>query len=301
VGWNVICTEFDSRFFYLLLNVHRPSRWFIDCLGLVTIMFEITVRSTALMAIMLLSTALPIGAVRSEYFVQQDTLMNQKPTFDVASVRPSDPDSTGFSGRPKPDDFSMKGATLKFLVQYAYDIHDFQVEGAPKWTESAKFDVQGKMDQPAGGTLNRQAANRLAQLRVQNLLKERFKLRVHPSTKELPVFGLVMTKGGPKLQAATKNEGYSMAAGMYKCSYASMSDLAWMLSGSLNRIVDDETNLSGPFAFTLKWTPDEVTNPDATTPGLFTAIQEQLGLRLLPQKRPVPVVVVDSVDRPSNN
>jgi len=258
-------------------------------------------RVTALMAIMLISGTFPSRALTPRGGVGRSASVSEQAAFDVASVKPSDPSSTGFSMRPKPDDFVMNGATLKFLIQYAYDIHDFQVEGGPGWIRSARFDVKGKMDHPVGATQDRDTGDKLLQLRLKALLTERFRLRVHSTTKELPVYGLVVAKGGSKLQTGKTNEGYSVSAGMYKCSYSSMSDLAWLLSGSLDRIVLDETKLNGRFAFTLKWTPDESTNSNATLPGLFTAIQDQLGLKLVPQKEPVPVVIVDAVDRPLKN
>ncbi len=261
------------------------------------IMIRTTIRSTAFV----LMISLPACELRPETILQQSGRASTQTAFDVSLVKPSDPNSTGFSMRPTPDNFSMSGATLKFLIQYAYDLHDFQVEGGPEWMKSEKFDVKGKMDHPSEGTQDREAGNKLVQLRLQTLLTERFNLRVHRSIKELPVYGLVVAKGGPKLEMGKANEGYSTASGMYKCSYSSMSDLAWLLSGPLNRTVVDETNLVGPFAFTLKWTPDEVTTQNATVPGLFTAIQEQLGLKLIPHKGPVPIVIVDRVNRPSSN
>jgi uncharacterized protein (TIGR03435 family) len=236
--------------------------------------------------------------------VSADERPNPVPeSFDVVSVKSSDPNNPGFSVRPNPNNFVVTGAPLKFLVQYAYDLHEFQIEGGPDWINSARFDVMGKMDPiPAESPKDREARDRLVEARLRSVLEDRFHLRVHKDTKVLPVYHLVVAKSGPKLQGANSNTGYTMAAGLLKCSYSSMPDLATMLSDSVNRIIIDQTNLTGTYAFTLRWTPEgtPATN-DGSTPGLFTALQEQLGLKLESAKGPVPIVVIDNVVSPSKN
>jgi uncharacterized protein (TIGR03435 family) len=188
---------------------------------------------------------------------------------------------------------------------YAYDLHDFQIEGAPAWINMARFDIAAKMDapspQPTSTPADKEAVQKLLQSRLQAVLADRFQLRVHKGAKEMPAYALVVAKGGPKLTPSTKNTGYSTGLGLITCSAASMDDLASILSTMENRIVLDQTKLAGDYAVTLKWTPDDTTDPNAELPGLFTAIQEQLGLKLIPTKAPVPTLIIDHVEPPSSN
>jgi uncharacterized protein (TIGR03435 family) len=227
-------------------------------------------------------------------------------TFDVISIKPSNPKDLGFTIRPSPNTFAMTGASLKFLVQYAYNIHEFQIEGAPAWMKSARFDITAKMDAPSAEmprALNLaqgwEAEQKLLEERLRSVLADRFKLRVHRGTKEMPVYGLVIAKSGPKLKASANNTGYTSGPGMFICSDTSMDALASMLSDMVNRTVLDQTKLIGGYAFSLKWAPNDTDNSDL--PGLFTAIQEQLGLKLVPTKGPIEVLLIDHVEMPSEN
>jgi uncharacterized protein (TIGR03435 family) len=225
-------------------------------------------------------------------------------TFDVVSIRPSDPKNLGMQIRPGKGSFTITGGSLKFIIQNAYDLQDFQIEGAPEWIDSARFDIIAKMDAPSPPTstpAEKNAEQKLTESRLQSLLADRFQLRVHNGTKEMPAYALVVAKGGPKLSPSTKNTGYSSRQGQLVCSSMSMDNLASVLSGMENRIVLDQTKLPGDYAFTLKWTPDDTTNANADLPGLFTAIQEQLGLKLIPTKAPVQTLIIDHVEAPSSN
>ena len=137
--------------------------------------------------------------------------------------------------------------------------------------------------------------------RLQSLLADRFQLRVHKRTKEMPAYALVVAKGGSKLQPSTNNTGFTSRKGLLTCKGISMDDLASMLSNMENRIILDQTKLTGSYAFTLEWAPDDATNPNADLPGLVTAIQEQLGLKLIPTKAPVQIWVIDHAEKPSEN
>jgi uncharacterized protein (TIGR03435 family) len=225
--------------------------------------------------------------------------------FDVVSIKPSDPKDLSMQWRRRKDSFTMTGASLKFIIRYAYDLQDFQIEGAPAWINSARFDIAAKVDapsaQPSSPSAEKDAEQKLLENRLQSVLADRFQLRVHKGAKEMAAYGLVVAKGGPKLNPSTKNTGSSTGRGQLACSAASMDDLASILSTMENRIVLDQTKLTGDYAFTLKWTPDDTTNPNADLPGLFTAIQEQLGLKLIPTKAPVETLIIDHVEMPSQN
>ena len=236
---------------------------------------------------------------------QQNSASVAVPTtaFDVISIKPSDPNSRSFTIKPEPNSFTMTGASLKFLVQYAYDLHGFQIEGAPAWMTSARFDILAKADPPSTPAQSQdwEAGQKLLRARLQSLLADRFKLSAHKGKMEMPVYGLVVAKGGPKLEASTTNTGFSTGRGQFVCSDSSMDDLASLLSGDMDRMVLDQTKLTGGYKFTLKWTPDESSNPNPDLPGIFTAIQEQLGLKLIPTKGPVEMLIIDRVEKPSEN
>ena len=117
----------------------------------------------------------------------------------------------------------------------------------------------------------------------------------------MPVYGLVVAKGGPKLDASTANTGSITRGGQFVCSHSSMDDLASLLSSAMDRMVIDQTQLTGSYKFTLRWNPDESLNQNPDLPSIFTAIQEQLGLKLVPTKGPVEMLIIDHVESPSQN
>jgi uncharacterized protein (TIGR03435 family) len=239
-----------------------------------------------------------------------------RPAFEVASIKPGDPDSQVFRIGSLPGGrFAANNASLKMLIQTAYDVRGHQISGGPNWLDSAKFDIDAKPDSatpippgPAGGPQMR--------LMIQSLLEDRFRLKVHRESREEPVYELVVAKGGPKLQPATdslkqQQRGMRMGRGQLTGTAAPVSILVAQLSQQLGRSVIDKTGLAGQYDFELKWTPeigqsqsgptDAVPAPDLTGASLFTAIQEQLGLKLESTKGPVEVLVIDSAEKPSEN
>jgi uncharacterized protein (TIGR03435 family) len=225
----------------------------------------------------------------------------QPAIFDVISIKPSDPKNLSSSVRPDPNNFTMSGTELKFIIEYAYDLHDFQLEGAPAWITSTRFDIVAKPETPSVPSQNLDARLKLVRVRLQSLLADRFQFRAHKGMMDMPVYGLMVAKGGPKLEASTANTGYTTGPGQFVCSAFSMDDLAALLSDSMDRMVLDQTKLPGSYKFTLKWTPDESPNPNPDLPGIFTAIQEQLGLKLIPTKGPVEMLIIDHIEKPSAN
>jgi uncharacterized protein (TIGR03435 family) len=232
--------------------------------------------------------------------------------FEVATIKPSKPGTPGKAITMRgPGQFATVNTSLADLITFAYGIHLRQVTGGPSWLESDLFDITAKPE--AEGIPN---ANQLKGM-IQKLLADRFKLAFHHDKKELSVYAIVVGKNGPKL---TKSAGdpnglpglFFRGLGLLPASNASISDLAGVLqSVVLERPVVDQTGLSGRFDFELKWTPDASqfggrgggapqNNPDAP-PDLFTAMQEQLGLQLKSTKAPVDVLVIDRVEKPSEN
>jgi bla regulator protein blaR1 len=239
-----------------------------------------------------------------------------RPAFEVASIKPGDPNSQMFRVGIMPGGrFAANNASLKLLIQTAYDVRSHQISGGPNWLDSAKYDVEAKPDNatpipagPAGGPQMR--------LLLQSLLEERFKLRLHRESREEPVYELVVAGGGPRMKQAADSlkqpqRGLRMGRGQLTGTAAPISILINQISQQLGRSVIDKTGLTGQYDFELKWTPefnqsqaspaDPGPQPDLGGPSIFTAIQEQLGLKLESTKGPVEVIVIDSAEKPSEN
>lgn len=182
-----------------------------------------------------------------------------------------------------------------------------QISGLPSWVDTDTFDLDAKLDPDNAEALARlPSEGRDAQntLMLRALLADRFKVKITHSRKELPVFSLVIAKGGPKLKEASpsENSGYSVNLGStcnLKSESIGASGLANALSNFAGRVIVDQTGLKRKYNVTLNWAFNDQF-PDAG-PSLFTALREQLGLKLEPAKAPVDVVVIDHLERPSEN
>jgi uncharacterized protein (TIGR03435 family) len=215
--------------------------------------------------------------------------------FEVASVKPQAPGDTRGSIGPSPGAFIANGIPLKVLIEIAYRVKDFQISGGPEWIETDRYDVSAKA--PTGFIPTGQQMQPM----LQALLADRFRLKLHRETRELPAFALVVGKGGPKLTASTfADSRISIGHGIFTGQKIDMAGLADALAMESDRTIVDRTALAGQFDVTLKWTPDAADSDPAAIP-LFTAIQEQLGLKLEATKAPVEVLVIDSVQKASEN
>jgi uncharacterized protein (TIGR03435 family) len=235
------------------------------------------------------------------------------PSFEVATIKPDQPDQAGKMIRVQGRHFSTVNTSLVDILSFAYGVHQKQIVGLPAWADTDKFDLAGEPDAP-GSPNDKQWKSML-----QKLLAERFKLTFHHEKKELSVYAVTVAKGGPRLTASTAdpdtiNSNFFSALGDMVNVNSSIKDFAGVMQAVvLDRPVVDQTGLTGKFDFRLKWTPDEsqfgglgvkVPTPSDKAdapPSLFTAIQEQLGLKLDPVKAPVDVLVVDHVEKPSDN
>jgi uncharacterized protein (TIGR03435 family) len=231
----------------------------------------------------------------------------KSPTFEVASIKPNKGDSTNISSAATGDRFTSTNVTPLMLIAKAYRVKTERISGGPGWVASERYDVEAK---GAG-------ANRPDQLGLilQSLLADRFGLVVHRAIKEVPVYALVVGRSGAKLhevEAATTEGGSGVRAsitGHLAGKKASMSDLAGTLTSLLGQPVMDQTGIKGAFDFELHWTPDEsqprlpegAPPPETSGPSIFTAVQEQLGLRLQSSKGPTEVIIIDSIMKPSEN
>jgi bla regulator protein blaR1 len=261
------------------------------------------------------------------------------PQFEVASVKPmkSIPNNIFFRMTPG-GGFSANGITAKFLLEEAYGVKDEQVTGMPSWMDSERWDVEAKADEQTAAAFDKLPPEQRRQqlmLMLQALLADRFNLKLTRETKELPVYVLAVAKNGPKLQESTykppekspdtprapgigggAQQGVFLSGrGQLTEQYGDMDMLANVLSRFAGRPVLNKTGLTGKYDFTLKWTPDEGTMPpgapkgspddapppEPSGPSLFTAVQEQLGLKLEAQRAPMDVLVIQHVERPSEN
>jgi bla regulator protein blaR1 len=256
------------------------------------------------------------------------------PRFEVASIKSAAPaENFMFGVRPMPGGrISATNVTLKMLIKRAYDLQDFQISGGQGWIETARYNIEAKPDSPANASEWKEM--------LKNLLGERFQLALHRETKELPVYALVLAKKDGKLGPGMveSKEGGCVARDPSRpgpqdpgqppfCdnvlggpsqltgTAATVDGVAQMLSVYVGRKVIDKTGLTGKYDITLKFTPDvdqlarwrmpgappPAAPADASGPSLFAALQEQLGLKLEPQKALVEIFVVDHAEKPSEN
>ena len=269
----------------------------------------------------------------------QPPAVSSTPAFEVASIKPNKSGDRGVRIMfPSGTRFTATNVALRMLIRVAYGVQEFQISGGPDWLNSEKYDIEAKAEASSPNDDmfkmtedQRNAGMERRKLMIQALLAERFKLTLHRETKELPVYALLIAKNGPKVQQAAgadlappdlkdakgpglKGEGMRMGRGDLSGQAVEMRFLAEGLSNQLGRTVLDKTGLKGAYNFTLKWTPDESQGPmfkppgegappppDPSGPSLFTAIQEQLGLKLDSQKGPVEILVIDHAEKATEN
>lgn len=242
--------------------------------------------------------------------------------FEVASIKPSDPATKGSSIlTDRVGGLTVKNVPVKNLITMAYNIRDFQLSGGPGWIGTERYDIVAKPERNAEAPPDtdlssmsddqRKTRDEQWKERVRTLLATRFGLVIHKETKEQSVYVLSVAKGGSKLKVVTPvpgtNQGMRGDRGRAQGMAAPISMLVNNLSSAVGRPVLDKTGLAERYDFVLQWTPDVAAaeNPDAAPadsgPTIFTALQEQLGLRLETAKGPVDTIVIDQIERPSAN
>jgi len=235
-------------------------------------------------------------------------------TFDAVSIKPSAPDARGGGFNLSPGHLNAKNQSLRDLVEFGWDLKDYQVSGGPSWVESEHYEVIATF--PA-------ATSRADRARMmQAMLADRFGLVVRHVSKEVSGYALIAAKGGPKLHAPGSEEpgmmlGRSRATGQRTLTATSQAivNLASILSDIMGRPVEDRSGVDGKFDFSMAWTPDAVDGgtgaaggkvlppPENNEPGpsIFTALQETLGLKLESAKVKVPTVEIEKAEKPGSN
>jgi uncharacterized protein (TIGR03435 family) len=227
------------------------------------------------------------------------------PAFDVMTIKPTnDNGATSIGGLG--DRFTALNNSLKMLLQYVYDLNEDSIVGIPSQLDSKRFNIEAKISDPDLDSLKK-LSGKQGRLMLLPLLTERFQLKMHMETRPGPVYELVAAKGGPKLKPSANKDCYSGTStgksSKITANCVPIASLAKVLTGQLHRSVIDKTALTGNYDLTLQWTPDgaPVSTDADSAPDIYTAVQEQLGLKLQPAKAPVEVLVVDHAAIPSEN
>lgn len=233
------------------------------------------------------------------------------PAYDVMTIKP-DVTGRGSMGIDAHGDlFIAHNVSLKQLLQYVYDINEDSVAGVPSQLDSRRFDIEAKVSDPDPVALKRITSEQKRSMLLP-LLAERFQLKTHTESRILPVYELIVVKGGPKFKPSENQTKRSLGSISLNGNESSvklvakalpMASLARTLADEVHRTVIDKTGLAGNYDLTLQWTPDDApaSTDSNSAPSIYTAVQEQLGLKLQPAKGPVEILVVDHAAMPSGN
>ena len=259
--------------------------------------------------------------MRLAFLIALTAFAQPKLAFEVASIKPNKSVDSRVMLEAQPGGVRLLNYTAKRLLQTAYGVKDFQIAGAPAWANSERYDINGRTESPVKGPELRPI--------LQSLLADRFDLAIHREMKDMPIYALVIAKGGLKIHEASDSDPQILEArnpegrpsvtrvrrGSVVAQGSTMPGFAELLATFLGRNVIDKTGLSARYDIKLQWTPDanELGNfanmgvPETTDagpsdgPSLFAALQEQLGLRLEAQRGPVELLVIDKISRPTQN
>jgi uncharacterized protein (TIGR03435 family) len=259
---------------------------------------------------------------------QAGSALGDAAAFEIASVRPDDPNQmfrmvySKFSG----DGYRASHVTVQGLLKDAFDLDDSRILGAPGWVRTTQYEIEARIDTNTAlalGKMNEEQQKIAHRRMLTTLLADRYHLAVHLETRNLPTYELVVAKGGSKLHEAKAGDDYShglktwrgetvgphmmqmqLHAGKIRAlggQGVPLDVLVNQLTAQVGRTVVDKTGLSGNYDFNLKWSTIGAESSDDADASLFTALEEQLGLKLEARKGPVPVVVVDRVEAPTEN
>jgi uncharacterized protein (TIGR03435 family) len=236
------------------------------------------------------------------------------PGYEVASIKPDKSEHEGETMQLLPDGFRWTNFPVASLIQSAYGVTmENQIEGLPSWAKSDPYDYEAKADAKTAESwkdLSYKEQWKKQEPLMQSLLADRCQLKVHRETRQMAVYDLVIAKGGLKMKEAAPDEpsteamGSTMSSSNATMRAESTDTISLAFQGDVGRMIVDKTGLDGKkFDFELAWADDRRSG-EATAdagPSIFTALEEQLGLKLVPAKGPVEVVVIDHIERPSPN
>jgi uncharacterized protein (TIGR03435 family) len=225
-------------------------------------------------------------------FLLTVTAVAQDRKFDAVSIKPSSASDGRYGWSWKGVRFTAKATAAKSLIAWAYDVKEFQVDGGPKWLANDKLDISAV----AEGDKEPSSAEFKQMVRI--MLADRFQLKTHVETRDMLSYVIRESPGGVKLKASEQlNSGNSnMRKGHLDFSGVALSSLAQLLAGQLDRPVVDGTGLTSRFDGTLDWSPEGDDGPS-----IFTALSEQMGLKLESRRGPVEILVIDRLERPTEN
>ncbi len=265
-----------------------------------------------LLFLMALTSSRLIGQLPKQAELQGTTPQPAFTGYDVVSIKPNVSGSGSMRISARETTFQATNTSLKMMLVNAYGVRDALISGLPKWAESARWDINAKIVDPlpevASSKLSREQSTELYRTKVQSILNDRFHLKAHKETRILPLYELVVIPGPLRFKKSEPSEEEHSGINVHNRNMTGtaipLSAFAGFLSDQVGRTVMDKTGLEGTYDFTLKWSPDELAEAAKETgiidrpPEIYTALQEQLGLKLVSGKGSSEVLVVDSVEQP---
>jgi uncharacterized protein (TIGR03435 family) len=221
-----------------------------------------------------------------------------RPSFEAVSIKPNNLGGGHSHSHSSPGRLEAS-MTTKTLIENAFGVKEFQIAGDPAWLDQANYDIVAKTPTPL------QLTKQNLEPYLQSLLAERYNFKFHTESKKFAGYALMTAKAGPKLKPHTGSEGGGTDSNGNREKVTmtgtniTMPGFADYLSRQMDQIVVDESGLKGSYDIAFEWSQDD--GPQATAPTVFTALQQQLGLRLQAKKVPMEVIVIDNVDKPSEN
>jgi bla regulator protein BlaR1 len=266
-----------------------------------------------------IATPVFIGMMQIERADAQVVPAKAPAAYDVISIRPHRPGNGGMSIGDNNGSLRAVNVSLLNLFENAYGIRQGLIFGLPKWAEDARWDIQAKVLNAPDDALKNLTDAQCRTLLV-SMLADRFHIRTHLETKQLSVYDLVIAKNGPRFtQSAVENAdeikgvgGSGMSSGWNDkyhyiyCHDCDLASAAWTLSSFLDRNVIDKTGLTGNYSFALKYSQQNVAGTPGgdsadSYPSIFSALEDQVGLKLVPSKGPVTTLVIDHAEEPTPN
>ena len=231
--------------------------------------------------------------------------------FDVASIKPANPEERNSRFNIVPGGgINVVNVPVRRLIEFAYNARESQIQGGPGWIGNTAYDIVARVEKAGGpqdlgkmSDAERRTLESQIRQRTQALLEDRFQLKIRRETREMPILALTVAKSGLKLKPVRSDDvrptNMRIGRGTMSAQRIPMSLFAQSLSRLMSQTIVDETGVAGAFDFQLEWAPD--LTPDAEGPSIYTALQEKLGLRLESKKGPVEIIVIERVEKPSEN